>query len=49
MAFADVNGQRVVFTDSGGDGSPIVFSHGFPTHPMPVNAAIIGFLDGLEG
>jgi pimeloyl-ACP methyl ester carboxylesterase len=29
MAFADVNGQRLYFEDSGGDGPAIVFSHGF--------------------
>ncbi|MFK8024128.1 MAG: alpha/beta fold hydrolase [Ilumatobacter sp.] len=29
MAFADINGQRIFYTDSGGDGPPIVFSHGF--------------------
>jgi pimeloyl-ACP methyl ester carboxylesterase len=29
MPFADVNGQRLYFEDSGGDGLPVVFSHGF--------------------
>jgi pimeloyl-ACP methyl ester carboxylesterase len=29
MAFADVNGQRLYFEDSGGAGPVIVFSHGF--------------------
>lgn len=29
MAHADVNGQRLYFEDSGGDGPVIVFSHGF--------------------
>lgn len=29
MAFADVNGHRVYFEDSGGDGPPIILSHGF--------------------
>ena len=29
MPFADVNGQRIRFEDSGGDGPPIVLSHGF--------------------
>jgi 3-oxoadipate enol-lactonase len=29
MPFADVNGQRIRFDDSGGDGPPIVLSHGF--------------------
>ena len=29
MAFADVNGQKIHFTDTGGDGPPIIFSHGF--------------------
>jgi len=29
MAFADINGQRIHYTDTGGDGAPIVFSHGF--------------------
>ena len=29
MSFADVNGQRLYFEDSGGDGAPVLFSHGF--------------------
>lgn len=29
MPFADINGQRICFEDSGGDGLPIVLSHGF--------------------
>ena len=29
MAFADVNGQRIRFDDSGGDGPPVILSHGF--------------------
>ena len=29
MPFADVNGQHLYFEDSGGDGPPVVFSHGF--------------------
>lgn len=29
MPFADVNGQRIRFDDSGGEGLPIVLSHGF--------------------
>lgn len=29
MAFAEVNGQRIRFEDSGGDGMPVVLSHGF--------------------
>jgi 3-oxoadipate enol-lactonase len=29
MAFADVNGQHIYFEDSGGDGAPVIFSHGF--------------------
>jgi len=29
MSYADVNGQRLWFEDSGGDGPPVVFSHGF--------------------
>ncbi len=29
MAFADINGQRIFYTDSGGDGPAVVFSHGF--------------------
>ena len=29
MAFAEVNGQRIRFDDSGGDGPPVVLSHGF--------------------
>jgi pimeloyl-ACP methyl ester carboxylesterase len=29
MPFADVNGQRLRYEDSGGDGPPVVLSHGF--------------------
>jgi pimeloyl-ACP methyl ester carboxylesterase len=29
MSFAEVNGQRIRFDDSGGDGSPLILSHGF--------------------
>ncbi len=29
MATADINGQRIFYTDSGGDGPAVVFSHGF--------------------
>jgi pimeloyl-ACP methyl ester carboxylesterase len=29
MPFADVNGQHIYFEDSGGPGSPVIFSHGF--------------------
>lgn len=29
MPFADVNGQHIYFEDSGGDGPPVVFGHGF--------------------
>ena len=29
MPFADVNGQHVYFEDSGGDGPPVILSHGF--------------------
>ncbi len=29
MPFAEINGQRIRFDDTGGDGPPIVFSHGF--------------------
>ncbi len=29
MPFAEVNGQRIRFEDSGGDGPPVVLSHGF--------------------
>jgi 3-oxoadipate enol-lactonase len=29
MPYADVNGQHLYFEDSGGDGPPVVFSHGF--------------------
>jgi pimeloyl-ACP methyl ester carboxylesterase len=29
MPYADINGQRIHFEDSGGAGSPVVFSHGF--------------------
>ena len=29
MAYADINGQRIFYTDSGGDAPAVVFSHGF--------------------
>jgi pimeloyl-ACP methyl ester carboxylesterase len=29
MSFAEVNGQRLFFEDSGGSGAPVIFSHGF--------------------
>jgi pimeloyl-ACP methyl ester carboxylesterase len=29
MPFAEVNGQRIRYDDTGGDGPPIIFSHGF--------------------
>jgi len=29
MPFAEINGQRVRFDDSGGDGPPVMLSHGF--------------------
>jgi 3-oxoadipate enol-lactonase len=29
VPFADVNGQRIRFEDSGGDGAPVILSHGF--------------------
>jgi pimeloyl-ACP methyl ester carboxylesterase len=29
MPYADVNGQRIRYEDSGGDGPPVIFSHGF--------------------
>jgi pimeloyl-ACP methyl ester carboxylesterase len=29
MSVAEVNGQRISYTDHGGDGPPVIFSHGF--------------------
>ena len=29
MAFAEVNGQRIRYEDSGGDGPPVILAHGF--------------------
>ncbi|HTN79023.1 MAG TPA: alpha/beta hydrolase [Acidimicrobiales bacterium] len=29
MAYADVNGQRIYYEDSGGDGPPVILAHGF--------------------
>jgi 3-oxoadipate enol-lactonase len=29
MPFAEINGQRIRFEDSGGDGPPVILSHGF--------------------
>lgn len=35
MPYADVNGQRLYYEDSGGDGQPVLFSHGlFMDHEM---------------
>lgn len=45
MPFADVNGQHVYFEDTGGDGAPVLFSHGFlMDHEMfePQVAALSG-------
>lgn len=45
MPFADVNGQHVYFEDSGGDGAPVLFSHGYlMDHEMfaPQVAALSG-------
>ena len=29
MPFAEINGQRIRYEDSGGDGPPVILSHGF--------------------
>ena len=29
MPHADVNGQRIWFEDTGGDGPPVILAHGF--------------------
>jgi pimeloyl-ACP methyl ester carboxylesterase len=29
MAYAEVNGQRIYYEDSGGDGAPVILGHGF--------------------
>jgi pimeloyl-ACP methyl ester carboxylesterase len=29
MSYADVNGQRIYFEDTGGDGAPVILAHGF--------------------
>ena len=29
MAFAEINGQRIRYEDSGGDGPPVILAHGF--------------------
>ena len=29
MSYAEVNGQRIYFEDSGGDGPPVVLAHGY--------------------
>ena len=45
MPFADVNDQHLYFEDSGGDGPPVIFSHGFlMDHEMfaPQVAALSG-------
>jgi pimeloyl-ACP methyl ester carboxylesterase len=52
MACADVNGQQLYFEDTGGDGPPVIFSHGFlmdhvmlgRANPDPVDATIVAFL-----
>lgn len=35
MPYAEVNGQRLFYEDTGGDGPPVAFSHGlFMDHTM---------------
>ena len=29
MPYAEVNGQRIYFQDTGGDGAPVILAHGF--------------------
>ena len=29
MPFAEVNGQRIAYDDTGGDGPPLILAHGF--------------------
>ena len=29
MSYADINGQRIRFDDTGGDGPPVILAHGF--------------------
>ncbi|MFT3855833.1 MAG: alpha/beta hydrolase [Ilumatobacteraceae bacterium] len=29
MGYADVNGQRIYFEDTGGEGAPVILGHGF--------------------
>ena len=33
MSYADVNGQRICFDDTGGDGSPVILAHGTQETP----------------
>jgi len=50
MPHADVNGQRIYFVDTGGDGASVSLAHGFlMDHEMFVHqiAAMRDFFDGL--
>jgi uncharacterized protein DUF6457 len=45
MPAAAVNGIEISYTDSGGEGPAVVFSHGF----LAVSQALLRFLRGLDG
>lgn len=45
MPYADLNGARIFFTDTGGDGEPIVFSHGLLFSGAMFDAQIAHFRD----
>jgi pimeloyl-ACP methyl ester carboxylesterase len=45
MSVAEVNGQRITYTDSGGDGPAIIFSHGFLMDGSMFDAQV----EGLKG
>jgi 3-oxoadipate enol-lactonase len=45
MSVAEVNGQRISFEDSGGDGPPILFSHGFLMDGSMFDRQVAGLAD----
>jgi pimeloyl-ACP methyl ester carboxylesterase len=45
MSVAEVNGQRISFADSGGDGQAIIFSHGFLMDGSMFDTQVAGLRD----
>jgi pimeloyl-ACP methyl ester carboxylesterase len=49
MSVAEVNGQRISFQDSNGDGPPILFSHGLLMDGSMFDAQVAGLSDQFRG